>query len=514
MMQAKPAAEVDYSAKSKEDALMLERGFDDMNHKALFTQLKATAHKWLRDDPHSFNDLLEFVAGGIASHETPFSLAELHSMSYAVSQLNTALLHRCSMLSKRDGSPGPGAGFPAAPTVGEEAPDRKRRAVSYGDNVSRVVASNASSANAQSGSMGPCRLLQLPRDVLLGLFAFLDRRDSDRHCRPLCSAFADLADRHVSWRHLDLETQCDPTRKATLLRRLCSVKTRPEHLALRLGQREFAILRRLMERMDVAQLRKVDIRLSNFGYLCDLAYPDVDDACAKNAIARLKRAGLLRPDPVSPCACVNSHAPMIITALNQLPVLEDLTLFAPWSMEGPLGRPSRQLFCVTSLRQMQLRPLKKLKCTVHGPEVEEMLRGLPLLQEFEIFGGGFDKTIRLVSPSLEVVSMESAEKSLWVEHIDCPNLRMLRARGSFYGNGFLRVRKGFPFGERWVNEEGWDHPAVFTLDTGYRLAYEKEVTFADEPRVRAITFGPSGPPAPECVFELTDDHIWESEDDI
>ena len=377
-------------------------------------------------------------------------------------------------------------------------------------------------------SPGP--VLQLTSDVLRHVLSFILPMGFVGGCSVagVCQSWRQAA-QWWQFRRIDTDGARAGKCVAYLLRAV-RANAEPVFLRLRLGARQWALLPWLLDNIDASQLRCVQLYVDSWAAPLDCEH----DALPHFVRAALRGVGSIDADAMNGDGDVYEHLDgkemIVADALDHLTTLQELKLigFAPCS-----GLPQK-VACksLTALstnflsvagcdaaavelgQEMLSHGLVKLSCHFfQTKQVEELLPLVPNLRELAVSHLPFgcqSPPVRLISASLEKVSMVNAGKVTYISYIDCPLLRVVKATGYVYGNGFVGIRTSDAIpgqvpgtlGTPW-NKRLWH--GVYTEAAGFSFCYLRQCR-TDQPReeLRLIGFGQRGRPPSDCVWELLD----------
>ena len=333
-------------------------------------------------------------------------------------------------------------------------------------------------------------LLRIPQHLLRVVFDYLPR--SSATCCLLVSQAVSVIAQFRIWRAIDTD-EVHNTKVGRYLMAVANVEAQPQFLRLRLGRAECGVLQWVANQVNVAQLSRVELRISGAPHciwLQDSYTPDLCEALGRATGARGMLYGVEDVDESSEDMDTTlAWQVKLFAALERLPALDDLKLqhvgFTHYTHADPaLNTVALEKMCALRLRKLAFK-------FSSFEQLETIVKNLCLLQELQVFTNWVDDcswdrdgAARLISRSLESVSFVDAEKRLFIGHVDCPRLRTVKGRGLCYGTGFVALRDGLQY----TNE-----PGVYTEADGYRFCWG-----AGE----YITFGPEGRPDPSCQWIL------------
>ena len=369
---------------------------------------------------------------------------------------------------------------------------------------------------AAAEALRPPPPLQLPQDVLRAVFGFLPLLGyaAEPGAELVCRAWHCEARWHL-FRHLRTDA-VHTTRVAAYLLQATMAGVRPLSVHLRLGPQQWMVLPWLLTSLDVSELQRV--HLSDWkGWLpmwhrnMTQLPPPLRDAVHPLVIDVDNRRSWHLKRSAARSAEVERQ---VIEALDRLPVLRELSLLIricnPRLVCQALARWSlTSLACDGDLLCGVPSPLglHTLTCSfTDARQAEECLLRLPHLRSLTVVEPSvytqMAEPLRLISRSLEHVSMTRAGKDAYISYLQCPQLKLVQGQGDGYGNGFLvypsmDVERLAEEGLVPRNGEG---PGVYTQAGGYAFCYLSPSS--DYYHHHLIEFGEGGEVAEDCRWEL------------
>ena len=309
-------------------------------------------------------------------------------------------------------------------------------------------------------SPGP--VLQLTSDVLRHILSFILPMGFVGGCSVarVCQSWRQAA-QWWQFRRIDTDGVRAKECKVAYLVRAVRASAEPVFLRLRLGAMQWALLPWLLDNIDASQLRCVQLYVDSWAAPLDCehdALPPSVRAALIGSIGSIDADAMIGDGDVY--EYLNGKEMIVADALDRLTTLQELKLigFAPCSgLSQKVACKSLTALSTNFLsvagcdpaavelgQEMLSHGLVKLSCHFHKTkQLEELLPLVPNLRELAVSHqplGCQSRPVRLISASLEKVSMVKTGKGTYISYIDCPQLRVVKATRDPYGNGFVGIR--------------------------------------------------------------------------